>query len=120
MRLAGCFHCVPVRMLLVVVGVQALTPDSRSLASFKGLNILFSATDFLGDSENTPDEVSGPCRFGEGSTDKRQEVGAMDSTLTTGWPDSRAKLCRDPMRYLTEPNGARLEGALRTHCRLRC
>jgi hypothetical protein len=120
MRLPGWFYCMLVRILLVVVAVQALTPDSRSLASFKALNILFNATDFLGDSENTPDEVSGPCRFGEGSADKRQEVRAMDSTLTTGWPDSRAKPCRDRMRYLTEPDGTRLEGALRTHCRLRC
>jgi hypothetical protein len=116
MCLAGRTHSTVVQILLVVVGVQAFTPDASNLASFKGLNILFDAADCSGDPGNTPDEVSGPCRFGESIPEEWHAAASMDSTLMKGWPDSRAKPRGDRPFYPTRGDFA---GTERT-CRLTC
>lgn len=57
------FHQLFVSVLLVVVGALAFTPDPRSLASLNVFRVLCSVMDGSipdQDSDDQPDEVSGP------------------------------------------------------------
>ena len=78
-ELTGRVHSLFVCVLLIASGIQSVTPDSRNLASLNVFRVLCFTTDGSmpdQDSNDQPDEVSGPVH----STQKRHRLTLMLST----------------------------------------
>jgi hypothetical protein len=123
MGLGERFHLILVHLLLVAVGVQAITPDPQNLASLRALNMLYDITDGSSNPTespgNLPDEVSGPVRLGQNLLKNGLFVDMMRSRHLPAGSMSRKTRRRarqtEPVRQFTQ-----MEGMLRTHCRLTC
>ena len=92
-------HTMSVHLLLIASMVQGITPDQHSLASLRGLHILFSSQDFS--------------NFSEDETDSLEEVGLLTKSEYGLVSRLREGCMKDPAGLIVQGIGFDL---VRFHC----
>ena len=118
------FHLILVRVLFVVVGVQAIAPDSENFASLRALNTLYElrdpSTDDAESPENLPDDDSGPARLGQVLREDGRVLDTLNSRFLPAGPIARTTRRDARPIELVRRHVSPMECMLRMHCRLTC
>jgi hypothetical protein len=124
MSLGERFHLILVHVLLVVLGVHAITPDSENLASLRSLRTLHDRSDPSSNGtespENSPDDDSGPVRLAQNLGEDGRVLDTMDPRFLPSGPiDWKTRRDARP-KELVGRHFSQMESILRMHCCLTC
>lgn len=124
MSLGERSHLILVHVLLVVIGVHAITPDSENLASLRSLSTLYDRSDPSSNgtesAEKPRDDDSGPGRLGQNLREDERVLDIMDPRfLPSGPVDWKTRRDARPIE-LVGRHFSQMESMLRMHCRLTC
>jgi hypothetical protein len=118
------FHLILVHVLLVVVGVHAITPDSENLASLRALSTLYDFSDLSSNGsespEDLPDDDSGPVRLGQNLREDGRVLDTRDPSFLPAGLMARATRRDARPTELVCRHVSQMECMLRMHCRLTC